>query len=308
METENSVLKDILSGQQPYSEHVAPLESNTKDVNETLTFWDTIGTRMYSGMAAKLESDQPAYAFISNLVISFLQKRYKKKSLKGAKLVDFGCHNGSSTSLYADLTRQGLKVIGIDSNPIVIAEAQLKFSDVSGLEFRTATKTQLIPYTNIDVVLATFVHPTIATRNEIEVITKNIYMSLSPGGMYIMLGLNPQSFGGSYRSYKHELKYGPYSDGIPFRNTLVLPDGSSLSFDDYCWTNSTLTEILKSAGFSEVDIISLNHALVGNIRDLFENSLKQVESKFGVKDWKQEWGTSTDPHSGLFNIYVAFKK
>lgn len=307
MKNETSVLKDILSNPHPSALSHGDTASTPKDkLGKEKTFWDTIGTRMYSGMAAKLESDQPAYSFIANLVVSFLVSKYSGKSLSGAKILDFGCHNGSSTSLYADLTKEGVKVIGVDSNPIVIAEAQLKFSDIVGLEFRTTLKGQVIPFGNVDVILATFVHPTISSREELELIINNVYKSLAPKGMFVLLGLNSESFGGNYLSYKHELKYGPYEDGRPFRNTLVLPDGSSLSFDDYCWTNKTLKLILNKSGFREVDVITLNTELRNDLGNLFKSSLAQVETRLGKVEWGDEWGSGSTK-GGLFDVVVAFK-
>lgn len=282
------------------------VQNNKKSKSIKNPIWDGIGTRMYSVMSTKLESDQPAYRFIYNLVCRYVKTSLRSK-VEDLKILDFGCHNGASTFIYESFAEAGAKVIGIDSNPVAIAEAQIKYSDYSRIEFFNCSRIEQIPLGGFNVVLATFVHPTIGSKKELEEIFIKINNSMARKGIFILLGLNPGSFGGKYLSYNHKLDYGAYKDGLPFRNSLNLSDGSSLSFDDFCWTDKTMLNLLKRSGFGNQQVINLSKDLKGDEGALFCKALEEIEAARGSSKWLDEWGREGKKCSGLFNVYLGFK-
>ena len=122
-----------------------------------------------------------------------------------------------------------------------------------------------------------------------------------------MLGLNPESFGKNlkFNFYDHALPAsGVYADGLPFSNELRLPNGTSLNFFDYCWTPSTLQNMLNQNGFSGVDIVSVGIGLEGKAGKVLRTSIEKVALMHNVS-WKDEWDQNAGP---LYQLIIGTRE
>lgn len=247
----------------------------------------------YGPISAKLVSDQPAYVFVGCLVNSFLAGK------KNQKILDLGCHNGSSTAILAHNNPQA-HILGVDNNPFVIEEAMARNTS-DKVTFQAVETDQWLEGNTFDVAVLTFLHPTVKTRKDLDSIIAKVSNSLKPGGKIIMLGLNPDGFGGDYISYNHHL-IGDYVDGAPFFNSLEL-NGHAVEFEDVCWTEETLREILGNNSF-QAEIYPLTRAgLPGLMHVLLSASIREAELNSETHIvWKDEF-----KGKGLFQVIIGTK-
>lgn len=260
-------------------------KTNHKDLS-IKNFWWSADAEWYSHISSNwLYSDIPAYLFTYDLM-----------NLRGKIVLDYGCYRGDSS---LKLLQGGAKeVVGVDIVQEFIHKAKELYKDHTNLSFKhinsdeNRTNIPKAVYGLYDSVVATFVHPTINSRETLSTMFRSIQQVLKEGGSLFLLGLHPDSFNprNNYISYRHHLKNGhAYISGTPFPNELVTNKGidegkdMSLKFFDYCWTEETLRDLAKECDFKSVRTVNLTMDLEGHEGMLLRNIIRNVESKFKEK-------------------------
>lgn len=266
------------------------IDSTRRAVNNPSEIWTLKLAESYKGFAAKLKSDLPAYLVLVDLIKLIIKGKYKKegKDISEATIIDFGCYDGSSTSLYK---QTGANVIGIDINKSTIKDAEVNYGDAK-TSFIHINPDEQIPFSNTaDIVVMTFVHSTIEDLGQLYDVFKKIYSSMKAGGVLLILGLNIDSFNNKYEfeSYRHnkvENQF-PIEDGRPFLNVLVGEDGERLEFHDIYWSEETIEFALLSSGFQSIGVFPLRNDLEGPVGSVLRDVLK--DSLASGNTYKNEW-------------------
>ena len=260
-------------------------------------FWLTNQSNKFNQFALAIPSEKIAYT----MAYYFLQP-YNKT------ILDFGCFQGISSNNILQLGAK--KVLGVDQNKEHIGVAKEKFRDETKLEFMYVPVNEKISLQeNVDAVAMTFVHPTIQSYHTLKDSIKKISESVRKGGDLVLLGLHPDAVQDAYRQefvyYDLQLLGTKYQDEAKFHNTLKLPSGEKLEFDDICWTTKTLVDTINSADFK---VLHSGSILDKNIIELYG---KQAEKTFyDIKDHvdketKTIWGNEWD--APLYQIILAKK-
>jgi SAM-dependent methyltransferase len=250
--------------------------------------WSEEGTKKYAEFSVSIPSDLPAYEVV-----------YALLAPNGKKILDFGCYDGN---MLRELSRRGMHSgLGVDNNAQAIADAEKKSAEYSEISFvHVDAQTDIPSDTLFDAASMTFVHPTIQSEEELSRQIEKVAERLTPGAPLVMLSLHENSFNGKeFMFYGHTLPTeGVYKDGLPFPNELRLPNGETVRFYDYCWTNQKLTELLYDF---DVTFVTLTDTLTGAPGNALKTKRAELENEFSLV-WKNEW---TAP---LYQITYAIKK
>lgn len=284
-----SINQDATEKKFDHGEHIS--------TPQEIDFWRSPDSLEYVGVSEDLPSSNiPAYAVAYHLLAP-----------RGKNILDFGCFQGDCTARILNLGAD--HVMGVDNNPNIIEQARTRYSGHQNMSFSVVGDSLEIPLMDnegkYDCAAMTFVHPTIGSKEELQKALSLIGRSIKPSGKIVMLGLHPNSFNPQYhfRQYGHKLpKSGRYEDGVAFPNELIMNDGSSLRFNDYCWTERTIGETLNIAGFSNVKTINLTQDLSGTAGDVLRGSIDQLRTERNV-----DFSTSPEFQAPLYQIFVAEK-
>jgi SAM-dependent methyltransferase len=237
-------------------------------------YWKTNKAIEYIAIAGgELISDIPAYRFV-----------YQKLFPLNKTVLDVGSFFGESTEIIESLGARYVK--GIDNNPEFISSAKERYAANHKVSFDltdVGVPIKLPPREKgYEAAVATFVHPTIGTKEELSDLFCRVNNVLLPGGEFFLLGLHPLSFCSDYHflSYKHELpSSGGYTDAEPFAVNLINNNGSIISFFDYCWTEETLRSMFLECGYESVEVFNLQLDMLESYeRELLEKILSKVSS------------------------------
>ncbi len=236
-------------------------------------FWGSIESLKYAEISKNwLISDIPAYQFIYTLL-----------EPKNKVVLDVGSFLGFSAN---NIIKLGAKrVHGIDDKEEYVKRSKKNYKNNSKLSFQLAKKStpiKIIPNTEgYNEAVATFVHPTINSKEVLFDLFKRVNKVLLKNGRFFLLGLHPASFNkrNRYISYNHNLFPGTrYSDETAFPNSLKKNDGKVIRFNDYCWTEKTIHEILINSGFDETETLNLQ---IGKLNNQMNNILEKVVFNVG---------------------------
>ena len=269
---------------------------NIPDVVRCSSFWKFPEAKEYQNISGQLlPSDIPAYGVAYGLL-----------SPENKKILDSGCFNGDSSARIRNLG--ATSVTGIDLNPDFIDIAKRRYKEQRGLRFYTSKFGEEIPTCDnglYDGASSTFVHPTINSRVALQDYFSRIGRVLSNRAPLILLGLHPNSLKQEYifNYYKHGPPLsGSYVDGSPFPNKLLKLGGEVIEFYDYCWTQETIGEYLKNAGFSFVETFDLYYELGGNAGEVLRNFIDQLKQTH-----KMDFSNTNEFHAPLYQIIVGIK-
>lgn len=250
--------------------------------------WSEEGTKKYAEFSVSIPSDLPAYEVVYELLLP-----------RDKKILDFGCYDGN---MLRELSRRGMHSgLGVDNNAQAIQDAVQKSGDFPTISFAQVNAMDDISSDELfDAASMTFVHPTISSEEELSRQIGKISQRLRQGASLVMLSLHENSFNNNeFMFYGHALpETGVYRDGFPFPNELRLPNGDTVRFYDYCWTNEKLQELLRDF---TVTFIPLTNELTGAPGEALRSKRAALEDAFGLV-WKDEW---TAP---LYQITYAIKK
>lgn len=171
------------------------------------------------------------------------------------RILDLGCGSGYSTRI---IREAGLnEIVGIDisskqiaiardieqKNPKGISYYQGDVRDISSLQFK-----------NFDVVTAIYLIHYASTKDELNVICKNISSLLKVGGKFVSINSNPD------HPTTDNKKYGiivnidcPIFNGAKRRVTYLDGKEQLCSFETYFWRKDTYESALSAAGFKEIE-------------------------------------------------------
>lgn len=233
----------------------------------------------------------------------------------GDTFLDFGCHQGNSSARLLGFGVENLgvtRVMGIDNNSIHINAARNQFSRLENLKFETTGYSRPIPMYEdkpYDGVAMTFVHPTISRSVVLEDSFGRISEVVRDGAPVVLLGLHPGSLGkGYYTSYQHQLPYGgAYRDGQQFRNKLVVNGEVTADFDDHCWTDTTVQNMLYRAGFSNVHIVPFSTNLDGSLAEYQSIINWSLQIAGGIYQRPMQNLPEYQKGTELYQLFIAYR-
>lgn len=172
--------------------------------------------------------------------------------LNGKYVLDYGSGTGRSAKLLNDFDAN---VVGVDIRPDMVEAAKQKYPDI---EF-ALLENNIIPYPDntFDIVLSSFVHLEINSLDKVKQIEKEIYRVLKPNGIYLILTINPESWGNKYDSFSSELPKDFSGKSGRKVNVNMKTEKGKIQFQDYYWTVNDYAKILELAGFKIHDIIKV---------------------------------------------------
>jgi ubiquinone/menaquinone biosynthesis C-methylase UbiE len=166
--------------------------------------------------------------------------------IRGKKVIDIGCGNGSFTSALAKLGTE--RVIGIDISEKWISYCKDTFS-IKNLEFYLADASNLERFesASLDVAFLNFVLLHVPKKEKIEKIFSEVYRVLKIGGDFIISEIHPLALAvdSPIRTTANFL----YKDGSRYQTRVKLIDDTWIEFTNIFWSPETLFDLLREAGF-----------------------------------------------------------
>lgn len=163
--------------------------------------------------------------------------------LTGKTALDFGAGAGRTAQLF--LTMGALKVVGVDHDQTMVAEAK-ELAD-SRLEFLKIDTDLPFDAETFDVALAAHVFVEVSTIAQMEQISREVYRVMKPGGVFVIIANNSRAIGKNYLSFG----YAPQtklSSGDKISVTIKKGERSFI-IDDYFWMEEDYQRTLETAGF-----------------------------------------------------------
>jgi len=165
-------------------------------------------------------------------------------TIQTKKVVDYGCGTGRSTKFIKEL---GAEVMGVDIRSDMIASAKKQYPDIVFKLIENA-KT---PFSNdtFDLAISTFVQLEMASTNEMELVANEVFRILKIGGKFIILTVNPESWGNTYQSFSSNFpKVFARQSGQKINVKMKTKIGE-IKFQDYYWETKDYLKPLENAGF-----------------------------------------------------------
>jgi len=166
--------------------------------------------------------------------------------IRGKKVIDIGCGNGSFTSALAKLGAK--RVIGIDISEEWINYCKDTFS-IKNLEFYLADAANLERFdsASLDIAFLDFVLLHIPKKEKIKKIFSEVYRVLKIGGDFIISEVHPLALAvdSPIRTTANFL----YKDGSRYQTRVKLIDGTWIEFANIFWPPETLFGLLREARF-----------------------------------------------------------
>ncbi len=136
------------------------------------------------------------YDFFMNLLTIGMYPRFIRNAIAGMELqlgesvLDFGCGTGRNDCLMLSHVGDGGHILGLDISEEMIAQAREKCAPHSNISFDFKRIEEPLPYENeFDVVFMSFVLHGFENYDK-EIIAKNAYRALKPGGRFVILDYN----------------------------------------------------------------------------------------------------------------------
>jgi SAM-dependent methyltransferase len=173
--------------------------------------------------------------------------------LTGAAVLDIGCGSGLYTRRMR--SRGARRVVGIDESEGMVAYAKAREQQERlGIEYLVGP----LPASErgaFDLVLGVYVLPYASTLGELHALCTLAHEALRPGGRLVTLPVHPDYVNDSdyYARYGFRLySEHPRQDAAPMTLTLRFGRHDVTVIARY-WTRSTLENVLRTAGFRDVD-------------------------------------------------------
>ena len=170
-------------------------------------------------------------------------------TIQAKKVMDYGCGTGRSTKFIKEL---GAKVIGVDIRSDIIATAKKQYPEI---EFRLIENAKIpFPNATFDLAISTFVQLEMASINEMELVAEEIFRILKIGGEFLILTVNPESWGNTYQSFSSDFPKEFARQSGQKINVNMITEMGEIKFQDYYWEIEDYLKPLKNAGFQIKEI------------------------------------------------------
>jgi SAM-dependent methyltransferase len=166
-------------------------------------------------------------------------------SLRGCKVLDFGCGPGRSTKLLALLEPKQL--IGVDHNAAMIEQARQgntqKFELVAVPENSSSLP---FPDQSFDAIFAFSVFCEFSDAVTMLKITQDLYRVLKPGGNFYMVTTNPDCLGFNFISFNYDAQ-----PNVKDGDAITCHVHTETPFDiaDTWWSLAALDRVFTTSGF-----------------------------------------------------------
>lgn len=165
---------------------------------------------------------------------------------KGAKILDFGCGDGSLIKLL----KSSCEIYLFDISNVVLAQAKENLKEYKPVIYHDRAD---IPRDNFDYVIFSLVIMTIPTKKDIKEALTKINSSLNENGVAIIAMTHPcfrqEIFSTFQTAYSKDKKFNYFKEGEKFE--VLLRDSEtnqSVTFNDYHWTLGTTLNLLSESG------------------------------------------------------------
>ncbi|MBU0732104.1 class I SAM-dependent methyltransferase [Patescibacteria group bacterium] len=181
--------------------------------------------------------------------MSFSEMKRMLGNIQGMNFLDFGCGSGRSARFLKTLGAKN--VIGVDHNESMIKQA--KATAVQGIDFRLIKEKIPLDDDSVDGVISSAVFLEIKNLADMEKTAREIARVLKPGGVFILVTVNPDAFGHDFVSFTRtgnpaELESGDMTE-------CRMKGKKPFVIDDIFWTEDDYRQVLESAGFTIEDIV-----------------------------------------------------
>jgi len=168
---------------------------------------------------------------------------------KGKKILDYGSGTGRSTKVLSKIYKD---VSGADIRSDMISTTKKLYPNIN---FRLIKKNKISwPNNTFDVVVSAFIHIEIGNLFKMKQMTKEIKRVLKPRGKFIILTINPKSWGNQYRSFSSSFPKNFTATSGQKVNVLMASDRKKIKFQDYYWQNKDYVNTLGDAGFKQIKL------------------------------------------------------
>jgi SAM-dependent methyltransferase len=162
----------------------------------------------------------------------------------GKRVLDYGCGGGRSTLF--------LKGLGADASGADIREDIINLARglSPGTEYRTIRDGK-IPYPDntFDIAFSSFVHVEMESLGEMEQAAREVHRVLKPGGIYVILTVNPEAWGHEYEYFSSRFPPGfRHESGQKIRVT-IRHESRTIEFLDHYWKEGDYRATLEGGGF-----------------------------------------------------------
>lgn len=168
----------------------------------------------------------------------------------GATVLDVGCGGGV---LAAELAGEADLVWGVDVSEAWIRRARDRFSDVENLSFAVEDAADLSRFEDdvFDVVVMNMVAINIDSENTLASMFSEVARVLCDDGRFVFTDIHPCSVVCEETvtdRHSHPDSFSYFDNGCTFHSSVLMGDGSRMSFDDVHWTMQRCTELLHDNG------------------------------------------------------------
>jgi ubiquinone/menaquinone biosynthesis C-methylase UbiE len=157
------------------------------------------------------------------------------------RVLDFGSGSGHITY---ELDRRGAKCIGVEPSRLFVKVAQKKYPN---LDFRLIRRSKLDQFkaNYFDKVIMSIVLPSLNSKQELKTAFKEVGRVLKKNGEFVFSALHPlmvRSFKDDFREVIIPAHMNYFSTGAKFKNDVMLPDSTFMTFTNIHWTLKTLAK------------------------------------------------------------------
>lgn len=166
----------------------------------------------------------------------------KKYNLNGKKALDYGCGTGRSTRFLKSL---GFETLGVDTCKVMLSQTLKNEDSQHYLHIKNAE----IPVVDgsYEFAFSCFVFFTVSSKNELDLIFKEIYRCLKAGGIFIVVTGSEELYLRDWLSYNVNF---PQNQSLKSgdRARIQLKD-LGIEFPNYFWTDKDYNEIFNNSNF-----------------------------------------------------------
>ncbi|RDU22244.1 class I SAM-dependent methyltransferase [Anaerosacchariphilus polymeriproducens] len=218
----------------------------------------------------------------------------KDRSIK--TILDYGCGPGKVSYRLAGI-KEEYSVIAVDESEGMLNIAQNERAK-ENIHYQCIANDDLsfLEDSSIDCAIICFVFINNSNKERILKVAKEVFRVLKKNGTLFILDSNPEAIGYEFTTFQNGLKNFKYKDGDKKQQYLHIPGSDDLILDDYFWSREFYLSFLNKAGFKNITIFE------PTIDALSEESRKEAEKIYNVKEWKDE------KEQAPFIIFDAVKK
>lgn len=166
----------------------------------------------------------------------------------GLNILDLGCGTGHIAKA---LSERGANVVGVDQSDLFLKEARTTYPDLR-FELAQASSLTMFSDAEFDMIIMVMVILCIDSVEELQAVFSECARTVKPGGVLAFSTLHPfntRNFFDSARDVKLPADGFYFASGMRFTNVAVLPDQSSITFENIHWTLEDMSTVMENAGF-----------------------------------------------------------